>query len=118
MASNLEQYMSGLEFEAAGLVAREMTRRPVRAAASAEGVYRGFASVSDEVRMPLAEAARFRLTALLRRFMAAKAFRFDQWPEAMPSVEVEDDELVFRVARPLDVERGRRYAGTVGVRQF
>jgi hypothetical protein len=116
--SNLERYLSGLDFQAAGLVAREMARRPKRVAASADGVYRGFASVSDEVRVPLADAARFRLTGLLRRFMAEKAFRFDQWPEAMPSVEVEDGELVFRVARPMDEARGRKYAGTVGVREF
>src|SRR5690606_25380337 len=107
-----------LDVEAAGLVAREMTRRPVRAAASAEGVYRGFASVSDEVRMPLATASRFSLSGLVRRFMAANAARFDMWPEAMPSVEVEDDELVFRVAQPMDEARGRKYAGTVGVREF
>lgn len=106
------------DFRAAGFVARELMRRPGPVAASSEGVYSGFASVSDEVRVPLDVASRHRLSALLRQFMASRRSRFAAWPEAMPSAAVDGDDLVFWVALPVDEARGKRYAGTGFVREF
>lgn len=105
--------------EMAAVLGREFTGSG-RVAAAVGGRYSGWASVvsGSEVRLSSFMAAWVPFQDLARRFVARVRGRLDSWPDAMPAVEVEGDELVFRLVRPVSAERGRRYEVTGATRRF